>query len=104
MTQVYANGEFIYTRKSHNASAEKICVDRDSCNDEAEYEEKSVSVPGIHAAVQMVDELALFALVTLGDEALVTALNSTCRLLQDKRFQCLKQKSISNYFSQTKIL
>ena len=86
------------TLKSRIASAKKICVDSDSSDDEAEYEEKRVSVPSIRAAIQMVDELTLFAQVTLEDEELVTTLNSACRLLQEKRLQCLKQKTLVTTF------
>ena len=57
------------TLKSDITSAKKICVDSDS-NDEAKYEEKRVSVPSIRAAIQMEDELTLFAQVTLEDENL----------------------------------
>ena len=47
--------------KSHIASAKKICIDSDSSDDEAEYEEKRVSIPSIRAAIQMVDELTICA-------------------------------------------
>ena len=63
---------------------------------------KRVSVPSIRSAIQMVDDLTLFAQVTLEDEELVTTLNSACRLLQEKRLQCLKQKNISDYLSWAK--
>ena len=92
------------TFKSHIASAKKICVDSDSSDDEAEYEEKRVSVPSIRAAIQMVDELTLFAQATLEDKELVTTFNSASRLLQEKRFHCLKQNNISDYFSWAKKL
>ena len=80
------------TLKSHIASGKKIGIDSDSSGDEAEHEEKTVSVPSIRAAIQMIDELTLFVQVTLEDEELDTTLNSVCRLLQEKRVQCLKQK------------
>ena len=90
--------------KSHIASTKKICVDSDSSDDEAEYEEKRVSVPSIRADIQMVDELALFAQFTLEDGELVTMLNSARRLLQEKRLQCLKEENIIDYFSRAKKL
>ena len=89
--------------KSHIASTKKICVDSDSSDDEAEYEEKRVSVPSIRAAIQ-IDELTLFAQFTLEDGELVTMLNSACRLLQEKKLQCLKEENIIDYFSRAKKL
>ena len=80
------------TLKSHILSAKKICIDSDSSDNEAEYKAKRVSVPSILGAIQMIDELTLFAQVTLEDEELDTTLNSVCRLLQEERLQCLKQK------------
>ena len=51
--------------KTHNTNAKKICVSSDSSDDEVEYEEKRVSVPSVHAAIEMFVELILFAQVTL---------------------------------------
>ena len=44
------------TLQSLIASAKKIYVESDTSDDEAEYEEKTVSVPSVRAAIQMVDE------------------------------------------------
>ena len=81
-----ANSSTRRNTKSDIASGKKVCIDSDSSGDEVEHEEKTVSVPSIRAAIQMIDELTLFA------HELDTTLNSICRLLQEKRLLCLKQK------------
>ena len=60
------------TLTSHILSAKKIYINSDSSDDEAEYKEKRVSVPSIRATIQMIDELTLFAQVTLEEEELDT--------------------------------